>query len=62
MTRMGAAVAGWLALRGDERILDAGCGSGRVTELLLGRIPFGRVIALDASVSMTSEARARLAP
>jgi trans-aconitate 2-methyltransferase len=62
MTRMGAAVVDRMALRGDERVLDAGCGSGRVTELLLGRLPSGHVIALDASVSMITEARARLAP
>ena len=62
MTRMGAAAVDRLALRGDERVLDAGCGSGRVTELLLDRLPSGRVIALDASASMISEARTRLAP
>ncbi len=62
MARMGVAVVGRLTLRGDERVLDAGCGSGRVTELLLDRLPSGRVIALDASASMITEARARLAP
>lgn len=62
MTRMGAAVVDRLTLRGDERVLDAGCGSGRVTEFLLDRLPSGRVIAIDASASMITEARARLAP
>ena len=38
-----------LRLHGDEWVVDAGCGSGRVTELLLRRLPRGRVIALDAS-------------
>jgi trans-aconitate 2-methyltransferase len=61
MLRMGAAVLGRLELRGDERVLDAGCGSGRVTELLAERLPAGRVIALDGSASMLAAARARLA-
>jgi trans-aconitate 2-methyltransferase len=51
-----------LALRGDETVLDAGCGSGRVTELLVERLPRGRVVALDASQNMLAEARRRLAP
>jgi trans-aconitate 2-methyltransferase len=49
-----------LALRGDETVLDAGCGSGRVTRLLLERLPRGRVIAVDAAPSMVEEARAAL--
>ncbi len=61
MTRWGARVLGRLELRGDETVLDAGCGSGRVTELLLGRLPEGHVVALDASPSMLAEARRRLA-
>lgn len=61
MTRWGAVVLDRLALRGDERVLDAGCGSGRVTELLAERLPRGQVIALDASPSMVAAARTRLA-
>lgn len=58
--RWGRAVLERLALRGSETVLDAGCGSGRVTEELLGRLPEGRVVALDASSSMLDEARRRL--
>ena len=49
-----------LALRGDEAVLDAGCGSGRVTELLLDRVPQGRVVAVDADADMVRAARERL--
>jgi trans-aconitate 2-methyltransferase len=42
-------------------VLDAGCGSGRVTEQLAERLPEGRVIALDGSASMVATARERLA-
>ncbi len=48
-----------LELRGDEVVLDAGCGSGRVTELLLARLPRGRVIALDADADMVRATRER---
>ncbi len=60
MTRWGAVVLDRLPLRGDERVLDAGCGTGRVTELLLERVPDGHVVALDASSRMLTEAGKRL--
>jgi trans-aconitate 2-methyltransferase len=50
-----------LVLDGDEVILDAGCGTGRVTAMLLDRLPRGRVIALDASKRMLDEASRNLA-
>jgi trans-aconitate 2-methyltransferase len=59
MFRWGVAVVGWLDLDGPERVLDAGCGSGRVTEVLLDRLPSGHVIALDGFPSMLDEARRR---
>lgn len=49
-----------LELSGDETVLDAGCGSGRVTRLLLDRLPHGHVIAVDAAPSMVEEAGAAL--
>jgi trans-aconitate 2-methyltransferase len=48
-----------LDLRGDERVLDAGCGTGRVTELLAQRVPGGTVIAVDGSEAMVQETRKR---
>jgi trans-aconitate 2-methyltransferase len=50
-----------LELAGDEVVLDAGCGSGRVTRLLLERLPRGRVIAVDSSAEMVARARVELA-
>lgn len=60
MTRWGSVVLERLPLAGDETVLDAGCGSGRVTEELLERLPQGCVIAADAAPSMLVEARRRL--
>ena len=62
MEALGLAVLDRLELAGDEVVLDAGCGSGRVTEVLLQRLPRGRVIALDESASMVDVARRRLGP
>lgn len=56
----GGPVLDRLPLRGDETVLDAGCGAGRVTEDLLQRLPHGHVIALDISENMLAEARTRL--
>jgi trans-aconitate 2-methyltransferase len=51
-----------LPLRGDETVLDAGCGSGRVTQLLLERLPRGHVVAVDSAPSMVKHAREALDP
>ena len=45
---------------GDETVLDAGCGSGRVTRMLLERLPRGRVVAVDSAPSMVEHAREAL--
>ncbi len=53
-------VLGRLELRGDETVLDAGCGTGRVTAELAKRLPRGRILALDLSENMVRGAREHL--
>ena len=60
MEALGREVLERLQLHGDEVVLDAGCGSGRITQALLERLPHGRVIAVDESESMVAAARGRL--
>jgi trans-aconitate 2-methyltransferase len=59
---MARAVLERLPLGGDETVLDAGCGSGRVTALLLDRLPRGHVVAVDSAPSMVEHARQALPP
>lgn len=51
-----------LGLEGGETVLDAGCGSGRTTSIVIERVPDGRVIAVDGSPSMVEEVRKVLRP
>jgi trans-aconitate 2-methyltransferase len=56
------AILARLGLRGGERVLDAGCGSGRVTSILLGELPQGQVVAVDGSPSMVAKVEEVLRP
>lgn len=49
-----------LRLRGDETVLDAGCGTGRLTADLLEALPRGRVVGVDLSQNMLGQAREHL--
>jgi len=49
-----------LALTGDEVVLDAGCGSGRVTAMIAELVPRGRVYGVDVAPSMIAHAREAL--
>ena len=60
MEAMGREVLDGLELTGGEWVLDAGCGTGRVTAALAERLPRGHVIAVDGSPAMVEQARARL--
>ena len=61
-TSWGQKVLNRLAVRGDERAIDAGCGSGRLTGDLMERLPHGRLVAIDRSWNMLMTARANLRP
>ncbi|HEX9112693.1 MAG TPA: methyltransferase domain-containing protein [Terriglobales bacterium] len=56
----GQRVLSELHLRGDECVLDAGCGTGKLTRLLLQNLPRGRVVGLDLSSNMVMHARHNL--
>jgi trans-aconitate methyltransferase len=50
-----------LELAGDEAVVDAGCGTGRLTALLADRLPNGSIVALDRSDNMARLAAQTLA-
>jgi len=56
------AVLARLPLEGEETVLDAGCGTGRVTRMLIERLPEGRVIGVDGSTAMVEKVREILRP
>jgi trans-aconitate 2-methyltransferase len=51
-----------LPLVGSETVLDAGCGTGRVTRMLIERLPHGKVIGVDGSQAMVEKVREVLRP
>lgn len=61
-TSWGQKVLNRLQVNGDERAVDAGCGSGRLTGELMERLPNGRLVAIDRSWNMLMTARANLRP
>src|SRR6476620_11808604 len=50
-----------LSLRGDERVLDVGCGQGRITAQIAARVTQGGVVGIDPSRSMIDYATAHFA-
>ena len=44
-------------LRGDERVLDVGCGNGKVTREIAALVPRGSVVGVDASAKMIDFSR-----
>ena len=51
-----------LDLRGDEHILDVGCGDGKVTAELARAVPRGAVVGTDASAEMIAFAKKTFPP
>lgn len=51
-----------LTLRGDERVLDVGCGDGKITAQIAERVPAGSVIGVDPSKDMIAFASNHFPP
>src|SRR5580693_7647130 len=51
-----------LKLRGDEQVLDIGCGDGKVTAEIARAVPHGRVLGVDASPEMIAFAKKTFPP
>ena len=46
-----------LNLKGDETILDVGCGDGKITALIADKVPNGRVVGVDITDDMINFAQ-----
>src|SRR5215467_1173778 len=58
--RWGIQVLKWRKWRGDEIVMDAGCGSGLLTKQLAKRVPRGKVYAVDIDSNMIKQAKTNL--
>jgi len=58
----GGRVLARVNLRGDEWLMDAGCGTGRLTAQLLQSLPRGRAVGVDLSQNMLAAAQDFLSP
>ncbi len=56
-TSWGERMVELLPLNGTERVLDIGCGDGRVTQKIALRVPNGAVLGIDASNGMITSAK-----
>ena len=53
---------GVLTLEGTERILDVGCGDGKITAQIAARVPHGVVVGVDPSRDMIAFASSNFPP
>ena len=58
--RWGIQVLKWRKWRGDEIVMDAGCGSGLLTKQLAKHVPRGKVYAVDIDSNMIKQAKNNL--
>jgi trans-aconitate 2-methyltransferase len=59
---MAEEVLALLELEGSERVLDIGCGDGKITAEIAARVPRGAVVGVDASRDMISFASSHFGP
>jgi trans-aconitate 2-methyltransferase len=59
---MAQEVLALLELKGSERILDVGCGEGKVTAEIAARVPKGSVVGVDPSHDMITFAQTHFGP
>lgn len=51
---MAEEVLALIKLKGNERVLDLGCGSGKVTAQIASRLEHGSILGVDSSAEMTT--------
>ena len=59
---MAREVLALLDLKGSERVLDVGCGNGKVTAEIASRVPAGTILGVDSSAEMIASARRQFGP
>jgi len=59
--RGGLEIVSMYPWQGDEKVLDVGCGDGRITEDIAKHVPRGHVTGIDVSSNMIEEAKKTLA-
>jgi trans-aconitate 2-methyltransferase len=59
---MASDVLALLKLQGSKRVLDVGCGNGKVTAEIASRVPNGTVLGVDSSADMIASARREFGP